>query len=357
MRRTGKTNIRAVAEAAGVSPATVSRALHGNASVNEELVQRVLSAARSLGYPVDNRAKKNIVFIMPGVSDNYYARTLTGVIDTVVPLGYRMQIMLSNSDPEQELTCLRDACVPETAGIIIAPVTNSDPRLAALGLANIPMVVTGPRYLGEGLVHVHLDNIEAAYQSTRYLLRLGRKKVAFIVYYWARHIRTYEEFVREYNEAHPGCFTAYDRYTGYCRALEEAGLEPDPSLLVFGGMSYESGYDCAQQLLRADTDFDAVIVPNDRCGAGVLRALQAQGFHVPSQVSLICLNSGLIAKMVSPTLTSMASSEYEIGQNCANQLLRLIDGEPAQSVVIAPKLLIENSTQVSDRSGLKRETI
>ena len=351
MRKPGKNNIRSVAKAAGVSPATASRALNGNPSVSEELVQRVFSAARSLGYPVNGRAKKNIVFIMPGVSNTYYSTTVTGVLDVVQPLGYRVQIMLSKSKPELELACLQEACSPDTAGIIIAPVTNSDPRQAAPGLAGIPMVVTGPRYLAEGLIHVHLDNTEAAYQSTRYLLRLGRKNIAFIVYYWAQHTQTYEKFVQEYRTAHQGCFTAYDRYAGYCRALEEVGLEPDPSLLLFGGMTFESGYDCAQQLLRSNTDFDAVIVPNDRCGAGVLNALLAQGFRVPSQVSLICLDSGLIAKAVSPTLPSMASADYEIGQHCAYQLLHLIDGEPAENVVIAPKLLIENSTQFNDSRG------
>ena len=106
-----------------------------------------------------------------------------------------------------------------------------------------------------------------------------------------------------------------------------------------------------EELGAALKDFDAVIVPNDRCGAGVLNALLAQGFRVPSQVSLICLDSGLIAKAVSPTLTSMASADYEIGQHCAYQLLHLIDGEPAENVVIAPKLLIENSTQFNDSRG------
>ncbi len=93
---------------------------------------------------------------------------------------------------------------------------------------------------------------------------------------------------------------AHDRYDGYCRALEEAGLEPNPSLLAFGGFSYESGYSGARQLLASGIDFDAVIVPNDRCGAGILNSLQEQGFNVPGQVSLVCLDSGLIAKVMSP---------------------------------------------------------
>ncbi|MFR6186016.1 MAG: LacI family DNA-binding transcriptional regulator [Lawsonibacter sp.] len=93
MGRTAGTNIRIVAKAAGVSPATASRALNGNTSVNAELTQRVLEAANKLGYPIHNELrKKNIVFIMPGVSNTYYSKTLTGVFDVIQPLGYRVQI-------------------------------------------------------------------------------------------------------------------------------------------------------------------------------------------------------------------------------------------------------------------------
>lgn len=347
MRKAGKTNIRFVAQAAGVSPATASRALNGSGSVSEELTQRVFSAARELGYPISGgfKGKKTIAFIMPGVCNTYYSKTLTGVFDVVQPAGYRVQILLSGSEPEQELACLREACNPDTAGIIIAPITDTDPRQALPGLADIPMVVTGPRHLTDGPIHVYLDHDEAAYQGTRYLLRLGRKKIAFVVYSWTQRIQSYEALMEECRAPHQGCFTTCDAYSGYCRALDEAGLQPNPSLLAYGGMSYESGRNCARQLLCSDTDFDAVIVPNDRCGAGMMNALQAQGFHVPSQVSLVCLDSDLIAKVVSPTLTSMASANYELGQQCAYQLMHLINGEPAHNVVLEPKLLIENSTQ------------
>lgn len=347
MRKPGKTNIRLVAEAAGVSPATASRALNGNAFVSEELVQRVLSAAQSLGYPVngDVKMKKNIVFIMPGISNTYYSQTVTGVLDVVEPLGYRVQIMLSNLTAEKERFCLQKACAPDTAGIIIAPVTSSDPRAAAPALASLPIVVTGPRHLADDLIHVHLDHVEMGYQSTRYLLRLGRKSIAFVIYRWAKNLHNYEDFSQSYQTMSHGCFTCYDSFTGYCRALEEAGIQMNPSLLAFGGMDYQSGVDCAKQFLCSDTHFDAVIAPNDRCGAGILNSLQAQGFHVPSHISLLCLDSDLIAKVVSPSLTGMASANYEIGQHCAYQLLHLINGEPAENVSISPKLLIESSTQ------------
>ena len=346
MTKCGKPNIRQVAAHAGVSPATVSRVLNGNAAVDAALAQRVFASARTLGYPISKavEGKKNIVLILPGISNTYYSHTATGIIDVANRAGYRVNILLSNSDPDQETECLINACSSDTAGIIIAPVTNRDPRAASPTLSHIPIVVTGPRYIADGLIHVHLDNEEAAYLSTRYLLRLGRKRIAFIIYYWADHIRNYEDFIKEYETSNHGCFTAYDRYTGYCRALKEAGLEPDPSLMIFGGFSYDSGYYCVKQLLVSGVAFDAMIVPNDRCGAGVLNFLQEQGFKVPEQVSLVCLDSDLIAKVVSPKLTSISSVDYTIGQHCAQQLIRLINGEPAHDVEIDAKLLIENST-------------
>lgn len=346
MEGTGKVNIRQVAAKAEVSPATASRALNQNASVDAALAQRVFAAARTLGYPVRKITgkKRNIVLIVPGIGSTYYSITASGVIEEAKKAGYQVTVMLSGSDPDQEWQCLIDACDPNTAGIIMAPITNRDPRTACPALAHMPIVVTGPRFIAPGLVHVHMNNEEAAYLSTRYLLRLGRKNIAFILYYWQEHIHNFEEFIREYKTLNPGNYTAHDRFTGYCRALREAGLEPNPSLLAFGGFSYESGYSCARQLLASTVDFDAVIVPNDRCGAGVLNSLQQQGFNVPGQVSLVCLDSDLIAKVVSPRLTSISSVDYEIGQHCAKELIHLINGEPASDVEIGVKLLINNST-------------
>lgn len=347
MSKHSKTNIREVAAHACVSPATASRALNGNTSVDAELAQRVFASARALGYHVNKSTerKQSIALILPGISNTYYSHTATGVIDAAKRAGYLVNVMLSDSDPDQELDCLMKACDPNTAGIIIAPITNRDPRAASPTLAYMPIVVTGPRFIADGLIHVHLDNNEAAYLCTRYLLRLGRKNIAFFIHYWAEHIQNYEDFIKKYQSSNHGCFTAHDRYDGYCRALEEAGLEPNPSLLAFGGFSYESGYSGARQLLASGIDFDAVIVPNDRCGAGILNSLQEQGFNVPGQVSLVCLDSGLIAKVMSPRLTSISSVDYEIGRHCAEQLFHLINGEPAHDVEIGAKLQIKNSTQ------------
>ncbi|MDO4492459.1 MAG: LacI family DNA-binding transcriptional regulator [Clostridia bacterium] len=346
MRKTKSVNIRTLAALAGVSPATASRALNGSTAVDAETRKRILRLAKETGYPLKvPEARKTIAVIVPGIGNTYYSHTVTGILEVAEQAGYSVSLHLSDSDPEKELRCLEAAAAENACGLILAPVTDRDPRTLCAFPEGFPIVVTGPRHIAEGLIHVHLDFEEAAYLSTRYLLRLGRRRIALIVYYWANKLRDYGTFLAEYETSDPGKYTAHDSYAGYCRALREFGLEPDPSLITFGGFSYDSGYAAARELLGKGVDFDAFITPNDRCGAGVLNSLTEQGIGVPAQVSLVCLDCDLIAKVISPKLTSIASPDRKIGRCCAEQLLKALTGAPADDVTISASLTIESSTQ------------
>lgn len=253
--------------------------------------------------------------------------------------------MVSDADPETEEACLRAACRTATVGVVYTPVTGRNPFELVPALRGIPMVVTGPRHLMDGVPHVYQDNYAAGYMGTRYLLRLGHRRVAFIVNFWMDHIHDYNGFLREYDSPARGFFSAYDRYAGYCAALAEEGLAPDPELVLFGGFSYESGCASARQLLASSVDFDSVVAPNDRCGAGVLKILGEQGLRVPQQISLICLNGGLISEVVSPTLTMIEMNNREMGVRAVERLDALQQGSPVQDARIEVRLVIKNSTQ------------
>jgi len=349
MSKSTKVNIRQVAAHCGLSPATVSRVLNRNPSVDPDLVQRVLSSAEALGYHSrsEHAGQKNIVFIAPYLGSTYYSDVADGVIDAAWETEYNIVTMVSRFDEDRELECLRRACSPDTAGVIFTPISDRNPLEAVPELRSIPMVIVGPRHVADELTHIHLNNEEAAYVTTRYLLRLGHRNIAFITSFWRKRIDTYQEFMEEYHSPIRGRFSTYDRYDGYCRALREAGLVPDPKLIAFGEFSYESGYQCARQLLSSSHSFDAIIAPNDRSGAGALKLLVEQGFRIPDQISIACLNSSLIAQVVTPSLTTMSAANHEMGVAAAEQLQRLIHGESAHDVEIESKLLIKNSTQVA----------
>jgi len=348
MSRSGKVNIRQVAAHCGVSPATVSRVLNGNTSVDADLARRVMAAAEELGYrpALSPKGKGTLVFVTPQLGDTYCSHVAGGILDAARSFGYNVVTMLSGFDPEQERACLQQACALSPAGIIFHPVNGTDPLELAPDLKNTPIVITGPRRIADGLVHIHTNAEDAAYISTRYLLLLGRRTIAFIAPFWSERVRSYEAFLEEYHSPARGRFSVYDQYAGYCHALEEAGLSPDPKLIAFGDFSYQSGCHCAQQLLSSSLLFDAILTPNDRSGAGVLKQLGEQGFRVPDQISIACLNGGMLSDAVTPALTTMSSGSYEMGVAAVEQMNRLILGEPAHDVRIDTKLLIKKSTQM-----------
>lgn len=344
-----KVNIRAVAAQAGVSPATVSRVLNGNAAVDPRLASRVLAAVGALGYrPAAPRGPRSrqIVFIVPQLEGTYYSAVLDGLIDAGVREGFGITAMTSHADPAREEECLRAACSSTTAGVVFAPATARNPYDLLPTLKSIPLVVTGPRRLMEGVPHIYQDNFFAGYAATKYLLRLGHRRMAFVVNFWLDHIHSYGEFLQEYHSPVRDRFSAYDRYAGFCKALEEEGLAPDPDLIAFGGFSYESGYDTARQLLASSVSFDAMLAPNDRFGAGAMKGLREQGIRVPEQVSLVCLNGGMLSEMVFPTLTMVELNNRKMGSEAVRQIGRLLRGESASDVKIDARLIIKNSTQV-----------
>lgn len=335
-----------VASHAGVSPATVSRVLNGNATVDNELTLRVLSSARALGYkgaPPTN-APATVVFIVPGLGNTYYSTVASGVIDKARELGYRVVTMTSNFSADEELNCLKIACSPDTVGVIITPISGRNPYEALPALRGTPLVITGVRHLADDLTHVCQNYEDSAYISTRYLLRLGRRRIVFLSHFWSDRIHTCEEFLAEYHSCAHGRYSVYDRYTGYCRALAEVGLSPDPELIAFGDYSYESGYRCARKLLSSPVTFDAVLAPNDRVGAGFLNMLREQGILVPQQVSLVCMNGGLISEVISPAMTSVVSKDYELGVAALKQLDNLIKKQPVSNVILNTELAIKSST-------------
>ena len=342
-----KSNIRAVAAAAGVSPATASRVLNGNPSVNAALTERVLAAANELGYRLAaprSGLTRNIVFVVPSLGDTYYASVVDGMADAAAAHSMGMTVMVTHSDPEREVECLRMACASSTAGIVFTPTAARDPYEAVPALRSLPLVITGPQLRLPGASNVYLDGLSIAYIGTRYLLRLGHRNIVFLANFWRSHIRSFEEFMQEYASPRHCYYSAYERYDGFCRALSEEGLSPDPALTLFGGFSYESGYEAARQLLSAAIDFDAILAPNDRVGAGAMRMLHEQGLRVPEQVSILCLNGGVLSELVSPTLTSMEADNQYMGRAAVEQILRLQSGGEPESVRIGSALNIRGST-------------
>ena len=346
-----KITIKDIAQKAGVSLATVSRVLNGNAHVDPLLSERVLTAARALNYtgPVlhGQNSVRRIALIIPALENTYYSSIADGVIDRARENGQEVIVMNTRADSEIEEKCFRQIIFSGVDGVIFSGTTSDNPLTHYPGLEHIPMVIAARRLVSPGVPHVYQDNVAAGYIATKYMLRLRRRHIALMVNFWGDNIRDYETFVREYNSPAQGACTAFDRYTGYCRALEEEGLSVDPNLIAFGGFSHESGYQGAHALLTGMHEFDGILVTNDRCATGVLRLFREQGIGVPEEVSLICFNGGLISHVVTPELTIVEQNNYELGVQAAARLNDLMEGRPAEDVRLDVSLSIRGSTALS----------
>ncbi len=348
-----KITIKDVARSAGVSLATVSRVLNGNQSVDPELAGRVMSAAKELNYISGNTFRssvpdeKQIILVVPALENTYYSSIAAGVIDAARQHDQEVIVMYTKADPRLEEFCCQRILKRNPDGVIFSGSTEWNPLLSYPELNNIPMVVAARRQVIPGIPHIYHDNVSAGYIATKYMLRLRRRNIALLVNFWENNIHDYDTFLRKYNSPARGACTAFDRYTGYCRALEEEGLTVDPELIIYSGFSHESGYASAQELLTNPRAFDGVLVSNDRCATGVLRLFREQGIDVPGQVSLICFNGGLIANVVSPSITMIEQNNYDLGVQAAEQLNRLIQGDPAHDVMLDVSLSIKASTALA----------
>lgn len=346
-----KVTIRDVAGRAGVSLSTVSRVMNRNQKVDPVLAERVLAAARELNYRSGPRAfsgrSGHIALILPTLENSYYSSIAAGAIDAAQSQGQHVLIMQTDSRRRQEDDCFRTLSTAAVDGVIFSGSDERNPLEEFPHLRGLPMVVAARRAVIPGIPHIYSDNLSAGYMATKYLLRLRRRKIALLLNFWTNDIHDYDTFLRRYHSPAQGACTAFDRYTGYCRALEEEGMGVDPDLIMFSGFSHESGYASAQELLARPLEFDGVLVSNDRCATGVLRLFREQGIQVPGQVSIICFNGGLMSSVVSPALTMVEQQNHELGRQSALQLNELIHGRPAHDVKIDVKLAIRGSTSLA----------
>jgi DNA-binding LacI/PurR family transcriptional regulator len=300
-----------VAEAAGVSVATVSRALspdQGNVQIRPETRQRVLQTSEELGYRPNDLARallhqrtSVIGLVVPDISNSYYAGVVRGVEDAASAQGYR--VILCNTDREPEkLSQYLDALVKSRVdGVIIAggaADSSIDPRV--FRQYHTKTVLVGRHEAAHPSVQI--DNAAAAEEVTNHLLGLGHTRVAFIAGPRASH-------------------TVQDRLAGYRNALGARGLPDGDELVREGALDEKTGYDGARELVDSPARPTAIVCASDRIAVGALAALTDHGLHVPQHVSLVGFDDVSISSYLRPKLTTVSIPTYEIGTSAATLLL------------------------------------
>ena len=303
-----------MASKAGVSFQTAGKVLNGKGSVSAQTRERILDAAKTLGY-VPNALARSLVtrstctigIVASDLSDAELARFVVGAEREARRQGHGVligSIDRGGTDAERYLNMLLERRVD---GILTAaPQMERDARIGKLLRGTVP-AVSIHRVVGGGIPLVGSDHVETALLATRHLLGLGHRHIATVVGSRGRQVTSM-------------------RLKGYEHALEEARVPFDPGLVESGNWMADEAYSATLRLLDRVPDFTAVYAQNDLMALGVMSALYARGLSVPEDCAVVGCDDIPMAKHAIPPLTTVHVPFYETGETAVRLLLDIIAG-------------------------------
>jgi DNA-binding LacI/PurR family transcriptional regulator len=326
--------MRDVARKAGVSTATVSRALAGSGAVSPEVRERVLAVAAQLSYvpsrlPANLRSKsvRILSLVVGNVRNPYFPELIGGAEEAAGRAGFSLLFGDSDEDAERESAILAQLALERVAGVAIAAAAGVTGGLRALLAVRIPVVAVDRRLTGLEIDTVTVDNEAAMHRGVGHLLELGHRGIALV--------------------SGPLEVSAIrERHEGYVRALTEAGVTPGPSLIRHADLREPGARAATTELLAERSRPTAIVTVNNLATVGALKAIREAGLRVPDDVSVLGFDDLLAGELLDPPLTAIAQPTYSIGQRAIELLVRRIaqPDVPVSDLVLDTELVVRAST-------------
>jgi LacI family transcriptional regulator, gluconate utilization system Gnt-I transcriptional repressor len=333
-RSTGRVTLSNVAQLAGVSPITVSRALRGERAVDPDLIARVKAAASKLGYVPDPAARalasrhgSHVAVLIPMLSNTLFVDLIEAVQRTLRPAGFQMLMGITHYDASEEEQLLREQLQHRPAGLLVTGLDRSDAARALIAGSGVPCVHVMALSDSPTLYAVGLSQAQAGAALTQHLLARGHRRIAFAA-----------------AQLDP---RTLQRRDGWRNALAAQGLHdprlewlnPAPSSLAVGGLMFE-------QIMAQTPSVDAIFFCNDDLAQGALLAALRLGIAVPGRVAIAGFNDLTGSDQMLPPLTTVRTPRAEVGTAAASMLLVLMQGkQPAQTCVdVGFELVVRGST-------------
>jgi len=335
----GKITSFDIAHRAGVSQATVSRALRDSPLVNQETRNKVKRIAHELNYQVDRaaaglRSQQShtlaiLLFEDPTTDDsqiNPFFLSMLGNI-TRVAARHNYDVLVSFQQLSNDWH-IKYQLSNRADGIILlgyGDYLGFADKLDKLISANACFVVwgaTGPELMDRT---IGCDNVSGAFLATSHLLRLGRKRIAF------------------FGGISDNCPELKQRYNGYCKALKNVGIAVDPGLQIDTDFQETSGFLATDDLLKSGKTFDAIFAASDLLAIGAIKRLRAAGVRVPIDVSVVGFDDIPAASYFNPSLTTVQQDTVAASEHLVNQVIRMIKGEKPEPQLLQPRLIVRAS--------------
>lgn len=326
-----------VAQRAGVSLASTSRALHGTGA-SPAMVERVRAAATELGYSPDAigrslRLKKTfqVAFAVADIGNPVYVEMMTAIHEVLAPHGYRVVVMTTGDTTSSTVELVRSLSRGFVDAMILSPLRTDDELVEEIRQAPVPVVVIGRTLADRGIDSVSTDSAGGIGEAVRHLLGLGRRRLAFL----NGPLDTTPGEARQ---------RGFDAAT---RAAEFTGERADA--VVATDFTVAAGLAATRELLDGSDGGarpDAIVAANDLLAIGAIRAVRERGLSVPEDVAVTGMDDTEIGRVFQPSLTSVSLGSTERGRIAAELVVDLVDGDAqaGRHTAVGPRLVVREST-------------
>lgn len=339
--------LRDIAQRAGVSVMTVSKALRDAPDVSAATKGRIKLLAQQLGYVPDSSAQglrtrttRLFGLAIAAMTNPVFSRVILAIEQGAHELGYDVLLAHTHNQPEREEAAVRRMLSRRVDGLFIAPVYRLDSEariyreLQARGVPTVVLGHTAP--FCEQFVNVASDDLAASARATHHLLDMGHKRIAFL--------------------AGPSAtpWTA-ERLDGYRRALREAGMEADDKLVFQAGWTVDDGAKAALQMLNESSDATAVQAVNDLAAVGCLDVLLQQHLSIPRDISVVGFGNILLSEHCRVPLTTLRQPKFRLGQAAVEVMKALLGGQRPEPRRLTADLLVRASSGIAPATSALKQ--
>ncbi|MFL1456516.1 substrate-binding domain-containing protein [Marinobacter sp. GN3S48] len=312
MVKNRRPTLQDIADRVGATKMTVSRCLRGGDNVSEPMRERIFAEAEALGY-IPNRApdllskstSHAIGVLLPSLTNQVFADVIKGVESVTEPAGYHLMLAHYGYSPEIEERSLSLLLSYNADGVILSESQHTPRTLRMLETAGVPTVEIMDTHSEPFHQAVGFDNVIAAYDMVREMIRLGCKRVVYLAV--RLDARTLQ------------------RQEGYNRAMEEEGLMP-VTLRSEQRSSYSVGATLMARILAENPHTDGIFCTNDDVAIGAFFECQRRGIAVPGQIAIAGFHGHDVGRVMEPPLASVITPREAVGQRAAEELIARLGG-------------------------------
>ena len=329
-------DIRTVAALAKVSIATVSRTINGSPAVSERLSKRVWQAIEQLNYFPNTHARSLVSgrsrlfgIIVENITNPFFPELIQSFEEVAVANGYEILVSSSNSDPAVLTTCVRRMLERKVEGVAVLTFGEEEPVLDQLAHHNIPLVLAEFKLDDPKSSTILLDYSTGFREAVKHLAGLGHRHIGFLAGPHTLH-------------------SAITRENDFRAAMQQAGLDVDPSSIIVCDHTLRGGVAGFEKLQALGTRPTGVICSNDMTAIGVLRAAYMKGLRVPQDLSVIGLDDIDFCEFTLPPLTTIRLSRTDLARAAFDALRQQAEAAPGAKIerefLVSTGLVVRDST-------------